>query len=372
MEHIINVLKVTPRCTSAGQSKYNGPDLNRMDVHVKVEIDGVWTSIRRSGSAVFDTKLKMAREVRRRVEEIVGKAVVDLAEEQMMSAEESVCAPAQDPTAAAPPPPTEEELEWLASWIDEQPDPSDITHADAEAALLQRRKQHAGAAASARLMEMQVLLAKERAAELRVKRAESELVKARARIPALQAQKRARTTEPSESYYWSEWALEKWKELERKSHDRRSIQLSEDVESRLPAEMPRGTRDGPLLHERHGLVGALQYWASGSKDDAAKLVFSLIKELKLEVSFSLPPTHLPLCSRAWHVYRCHGCRRIWYALSSTSRRRATWRRPLTWGCVCATQLPCSSRVQPRECGANSSQLWPPRHLRALAHATPTA
>ena len=89
VEHIINVLKVTPRCTSAGQSKYNGPDLNRMDVHVKVEIDGVWTSIRRSGSAVFDTKLKMAREVRRRVEEIVGKAVVDLAEEQMMSAEES-------------------------------------------------------------------------------------------------------------------------------------------------------------------------------------------------------------------------------------------------------------------------------------------
>ena len=211
VEHILNVLKITPRCRGAGQSKYNGPDLNRMDVHVKVEIDGVWTSIRRSGSAVFDTKLKMAREVRRRVEEIIGKAVVDLAEEQMMSAEESVCAPAQDPTAAAPPP-TEEELEWLASWLDAQPDPSEITHAQAEAVLLQRREQHAGGAASARLMEMQVLLAKERAAEMRLERAERELVKARARIPELQAQKRARTTEPSESYYWSEWALEKWKE----------------------------------------------------------------------------------------------------------------------------------------------------------------
>ena len=48
--------------------------------------------------------------------------------------------------------------------------------------------------------------------------------------------------------------------------------------------MPRGHRDGPLDHERHGLIGSLQYWAEGSEADAAKLLISLIKRLELEVS----------------------------------------------------------------------------------------
>ena len=54
--------------------------------------------------------------------------------------------------------------------------------------------------------------------------------------------------------------------------------------ARLPSEMPRGQRDGPLDHERHSLIGALQYWAEGSEADAAKLLASLIKRLELEVS----------------------------------------------------------------------------------------
>ena len=302
VEHILNVLKITPRCRGAGQSKYNGPDLNRMDVHVKVEIDGVWTSIRRSGSAVFDTKLKMAREVRRRVEEIIGKAVVDLAEEQMMSAEESVCAPAQDPTAAAPPP-TEEELEWLASWLDAQPDPSEITHAQAEAALLQRREQQAGAATSARLMEMQVLLAKERAAELRLERAQRELVKARAAIPQVEPQpKRARSAEPRPYEKWSD-PLGEFIREEGMLWTRRRVELSADKAARPPEKMPRGkdaegNERGPLRHWRRGLVFALQDWAEGSKADAAKLVFDLIEELELEVRLPLPCRTLcstPLC-----------------------------------------------------------------------------
>lgn len=37
VRHIIAVLNATPGCSSAGQSKYNGPTLNRMDVHVNVD-----------------------------------------------------------------------------------------------------------------------------------------------------------------------------------------------------------------------------------------------------------------------------------------------------------------------------------------------
>ena len=64
VQHELAVLKaLRPRIASVGQSKYNGGDLNRMDVHCRV----AGKYIRRSGSADFDDKLKMAREVRRQV-----------------------------------------------------------------------------------------------------------------------------------------------------------------------------------------------------------------------------------------------------------------------------------------------------------------
>ena len=143
VEHIINVLNATPHCGSAGQSSYNGPNLNRMDVHAVVyEVDRKRMHIRRSGSGDFDTKLKMALEVRRRVEHIVGKEVVAFAEEKMIGT-----------TAAAAPAPefTKDELDWLSEWMDELHDPSTITHADAEAALMRHRAGQAGAATLARL-----------------------------------------------------------------------------------------------------------------------------------------------------------------------------------------------------------------------------
>ena len=114
LQHIINVLKVTPGCSSAGQSKYDGRDINRMDVHVEVEVDGRVKMIRRSGSAEFDSKVKMAEEVLRRVKEILGPDVVALAEEQMMAAGASASG---TPAVAPPLDFSQEELEWLAEWI---------------------------------------------------------------------------------------------------------------------------------------------------------------------------------------------------------------------------------------------------------------
>ena len=45
---------------------------------------------------------------------------------------------------------------------------------------------------------------------------------------------------------------------------------------------PRG-QYGPLDHWRYGLVGAVQYWADGSKADAAKIIYNVINELELQV-----------------------------------------------------------------------------------------
>ena len=132
VEHIIAVLKATPGCTGAGESPYNGPELNKMDVHVRV--DG--KIIRRSGSAEFDTKLKMALHVRGWVEGMVGKAVVALAEEQLVSGGGGSSSSTQPEPHV-----TEAEMAWLAAWMDQQSDPSAITHADAEAALMQHRAQ---------------------------------------------------------------------------------------------------------------------------------------------------------------------------------------------------------------------------------------
>lgn len=69
--------------------------------------------------------------------------------------------------------------------------------------------------------------------------------------------------------YWEKWSAPKWKELEQKIAKARSVPLSIEVPARRPSEMPRGSRDGPLEHERHGMIGALQYWAEGSAADAA-------------------------------------------------------------------------------------------------------
>jgi hypothetical protein len=185
VEHIIAVLKATPGCTGAGESPYNGPELNKMDVHVRV--DG--KMIRRSGSAEFDTKLKMALHVRGRVEGMVGKAVVALAEEQLVSGGGGSSSSTQPEPHV-----TEAEMAWLAAWMDQQSDPSAITHADAEAALMQHRAQQAGKATLSRLKEAQVQLAKVRAAELRRARAQRDIDQAKAAMPAVEPQpKRAHT-----------------------------------------------------------------------------------------------------------------------------------------------------------------------------------
>ena len=126
--------------------------------------------------------------------------------------------------------------------------------------------------------------AKLRAATVRMEKASREVARWTAAINEEQRQ----PPQPADTLHWRGWDLSKWRELETKAHDRRKVEISADNEGRLPSEMPRGARNGPLQHERYGLVGAFNYWAEGSKIDASKLVISLIKELELEVRAYLP------------------------------------------------------------------------------------
>ena len=115
---------------------------------------------------------------------------------------------------------------------------------------------------------------------MRRDRATAEVERLRALIPEEQAAKRPRQREARP---YDEYSLKEFLRQESWLWERRRVALS-DALARLPAELPRGERDGPLHHWRRGLVGVVQDWAEGSRADAAKLVFGLIKELELEVS----------------------------------------------------------------------------------------
>lgn len=82
---------------------------------------------------------------------------------------------------------------------------------------------------------------------------------------------------------WGGWDLSTFRRKEIQTQRGRERELSNSVAPRLPSEFARGQRDGPLDHWRHGLVGALQFWANGSSGDAAKLVAGLVKRLGLKV-----------------------------------------------------------------------------------------
>ena len=110
LKHELKVLEaLAPHVTGVGQSAYNGAALNKMDVHCRITYDGKKEYIRRSGSAVFDDKLKMALEVRRRVTAILGAAAVDLAEEAVRA----IKAAGDAAAAPAAPESTLSDLEWI-------------------------------------------------------------------------------------------------------------------------------------------------------------------------------------------------------------------------------------------------------------------
>ena len=121
---------------------------------------------RRPGSAIFDTKLKMALDLRRQVTEIVGAAAVNLAETLVRQAAEATTSMG---TAAADSELSQTELRWLHDWFDEQLEPNMVTKEMADAALAEYRKEVAGGSAAAvdgfaHIKATQLKLAQHRAA----------------------------------------------------------------------------------------------------------------------------------------------------------------------------------------------------------------
>jgi hypothetical protein len=84
----------------------------------------------------------------------------------------------------------------------------------------------------------------------------------------------------AEAQPWSEWALAEWRRQELMLWKGRRVGFSKDVDARAPDRMPRGEA-GAMEHWRHGLIGAVQYWATGSGADAATLIHTLIDRLEL-------------------------------------------------------------------------------------------
>ena len=85
-----------------------------------------------------------------------------------------------------------------------------------------------------------------RAADLRVKKATAERERLRALIPEEQIAKRQRRREEVRPY--DEYEREEFERQESWLWARRRVELSDARPARLPAELPRGQRDGPSMH----------------------------------------------------------------------------------------------------------------------------
>ena len=95
------------------------------------------------------------------------------------------------------------------------------------------------------------------------------------------------TAAPLQQASWMSWDLETWRRLESWAHNRRQTELTHDQPLDQPARGPlRGVREGPLDHERRGLIGTIQDWACGSRHEAAHLIAQVVQRLDLKVRAS--------------------------------------------------------------------------------------
>ena len=94
--------------------------------------------------------------------------------------------------------------------------------------------------------------------------------------------------------YWSAWSLEVWRRLEAIRDEARAQTLTDC----LPKERMRRGLAGPLLHERRGLVGAVQEWAGGSRVRAAELLIKLIEHFEVQVRMMLHSSCVAPCLHA--------------------------------------------------------------------------
>ena len=218
-----------------------------------------------------------------------------------------------------------EELAWLAEWCEEHPEPETITTQMADEALQQHRaaaagqstsnallqqlqpRATAGREATAVLQEAQLLRAQHSAAQRGVEKAKARLERVTEELERRHPAKRQAVEAPEwRSRQYGDWPDDAayWRQEEGCVYARRRQNLSAEVPAQPAHKRPRGEADGPLDHWRHGLIGALQYWANGSKAEAVHLIVSLIERLELQAPSAC--THLPIVSSPLLMLACTG------------------------------------------------------------------
>lgn len=178
VEQELDILRAIPACSCVSQSKYTGPQLNRMGVQLLLELapNEKKKLINVHCSAQLDSKLKAALEVKRRVAALIGSDAVRAAEALRGAAASTASMDNANPKQL----PTTEELEWLAEWVASQA--AEVSAEEAEAALARRRANSNNV--FIQLQRAQLLRAKVRAAELRLEKARAELSKAQLALEA--------------------------------------------------------------------------------------------------------------------------------------------------------------------------------------------
>ena len=177
---------------------------------------------------------------------------------------------------------TSEELEQLAAWIDEQPDPGAITMELALDWLHSQRAKASGAATMALLMDRQLAEAHVRAAERQLNRAQQRLERMRGALPLSPNEKRQRTVvadhprvaqggeNPPNWEHFAGYSRETYQGEEVKEQDRRAIPIDR---SRTDHSLPRGDESrGWFSHWRRGVGGVLRGWAGGSLGAVAHML----------------------------------------------------------------------------------------------------
>ena len=198
LEFELAVLRAVPgviAVASYPKSGFKPKELNANCVKLRLETcDGVRRIDKHCG-ADCASWLEAARDVKRQLSLHLGSSVFVAAEERVRLGLGAV------PVVPEPQPAelTEEDMEWLATWFDGLPDPSKATAEQAIAALTAHRagSRDVGAA----LTEAQLVRARFRAAELRIKKATAERERLRDLIPEEQPKRQRAAEHPEGENY---------------------------------------------------------------------------------------------------------------------------------------------------------------------------
>ena len=83
--------------------------------------------------------------------------------------------------------------------------------------------------------------------------------------------------------YWAEWDLTTWRRLEASRYKLRRLPLEDRQHVARGVHRAARGHAGALHHDRRGLVGSIQEWAGGSRQEAAVLITKLVKHFDLKV-----------------------------------------------------------------------------------------